>query len=330
MRADRLLSILLLLQVHRRLTTRELARRMEVSERTIHRDMEALSSTGIPVLGERGSGGGWSLLAEYRTNLTGLNEAEIQALFLTHPTHLLSDLGLHQASEAGLIKLLAALPSINRRGAEFVRQRIYVDTTGWHRVQEDNSALPTLQQALWQDRRVSFVYQSGDQSYERVVDPLGLVAKGVAWYFVATIEGQIRNYRVSRIQGVKLRDEPCNRPANFDLAAHWTQHTDIFVSTLPRYYVTLRAAPELVPQIYHASNRFRIEHLNDPTSKTIGKSDTWQTLRLRFESREEAAGYLLSFGTLLEILEPLELHTQIYQLARNVASFYEHRQGVHP
>src|SRR6266571_7888227 len=128
MRADRLLSILLLLQVHRRMTARELARRLEVSERTIHRDMEALGFSGVPVVAERGIGGGWSLMEEYRTNLTGLSEPEIQAVFLSGPSRLLTDLGLHKASEAAFIKLVAALPSMHRRDAESVRQRIYIDT----------------------------------------------------------------------------------------------------------------------------------------------------------------------------------------------------------
>src|SRR5690606_24676412 len=122
MRADRLLSILLLLQTHERLTARELAARLEVSERTIHRDMEALSMAGVPVAAERGAGGGWYLAADYETNLTGLNPPEIQALFLANPEKLLADLGLRQAAEAALIKLLAALPTIYRRDAEFIRQ----------------------------------------------------------------------------------------------------------------------------------------------------------------------------------------------------------------
>src|SRR5215210_4709996 len=136
MRADRLLSILSHLQVHHRITARELAGRLEVSERTIHRDMEALSAAGIPVVAERGLGGGWSLLGEYRTNLTGLNEAEIQSLFVTKPTRLLADLKLERAAEGASLKLLAALPSIYRRGAEYARQRIYIDVSGWNRSEE--------------------------------------------------------------------------------------------------------------------------------------------------------------------------------------------------
>ena len=146
MRADRLLSIVLLLQTHGQLTSRTLAERLEVSERTIHRDMEALSVSGIPVVAERGSTGGWSLLGEYRTNLTGLNEAEIQSLFVTQPPKLLDDLKLKKASEGALLKLLAALPVMYRQGAERARRRIHIDTSGWSRPEEAVPLLPVLQE----------------------------------------------------------------------------------------------------------------------------------------------------------------------------------------
>src|SRR5579871_2438305 len=142
MRADRLLSIMLLLQVQHRITARELAERLEVSERTILRDMEALSQSGIPVFAERGTNGGWQLMENYEANLTGLSLAEIQSLFLTKPPRLLADLGLRQAAETALIKLFAALPSIYRRDAEFVRQRIHIDGAGWQRSREDLTYLP--------------------------------------------------------------------------------------------------------------------------------------------------------------------------------------------
>src|SRR5437660_3968129 len=189
MRADRLLSILLHLQVHRRITACELAKRLEVSERTIYRDMDALSAAGIPVVAERGTGGGWALLEEYKTNLTGLNEAEIQTLFLTQPARLLTDLGLRQTSEAALIKLLASLPAISRRGAEYIRQRIYVDVTGWHHTEENIAALPILQEAIWRERELQLTYQRNDgKLVERLAAPLGLVAKGTVWYLVAIVE----------------------------------------------------------------------------------------------------------------------------------------------
>ena len=164
MRADRLLSIMLLLQVHKRVTSRELARRLEVSERTIHRDMDALGAAGIPIYAERGIGGGWALSEAYQTNLTGLNEAEIQALFLATPPNLLADLGLHQAADAALIKLLAALPAFSRRDAEFARQRIHVDGAGWLRAREAVPFLSAIQEALWQDRKLILAYQRAPAS----------------------------------------------------------------------------------------------------------------------------------------------------------------------
>src|SRR5829696_4224730 len=154
MRAARLLSILLLLQVHRRMTARTLAERLEVSQRTIHRDMEALSAAGVPVHAERGAGGGWILEGSFRTNLTGLTEPEVQALFVATPPRLLEDLGLDGASDAALVKLLAALPSVSRRDAEYARQRIHVDSGGWRRGDDLIPCLPTLQEAIWQERQV--------------------------------------------------------------------------------------------------------------------------------------------------------------------------------
>ena len=318
MRADRLLSILLLLQVYHRMTARELAKRLEVSERTIHRDMDALSTAGIPVIAERGSGGGWSLLEEYSINLTGLTEAEIQALFLTKPTRLLTDLGLHQASEAAFIKLLAALPSLSRRDAEYVHQRIHIDATGWHHTEEDVSCLPTLQEAIWQERKLSLTYQRGDSAtVERLVDPLGLVAKGSTWYLVAAVEGEVRTYRVSRMQGARVTDQACIRPQGFDLAAYWAQSSTNFVANLPRYPVTVRITPGVLEQIYHAGRYARIEHSEPPDA------DGWITLRLLFEMEEAACGYLLSFGTQVEIVEPQALREKVIQLAESIVAFYQ-------
>src|SRR6266487_2179317 len=193
MRADRLLSIVLLLQIHRRMTAHELARRLEVSDRTIYRDMDALSAAGIPVYAERGTGGGCSLLEAYRTNLTGLTEAEVRTLFLPGTSRLVADLGLSDAFEAAFLKLLAALPSIYHRAAEDARQRIYVDTTRWNYPAEHVPHLHTIQEAVWQERKLQLSYQRGDgTTVQRLVDPLGLVAKAGVWYLVAAVEGETR------------------------------------------------------------------------------------------------------------------------------------------
>jgi predicted DNA-binding transcriptional regulator YafY len=317
MRADRLLSILLLLQVHQRMTAGELAKRLEVSERTIHRDMEALGTAGIPVTAERGTGGGWHLLEAYRTNLTGLNEAEIQALFFTKPVRLLADLGLRKAADAALIKLLAALPSMSRKDAEQVAQRIHVDATGWHHAEEDISALSTIQEAIWKERKLSMTYQrDGGNSFERLVDPLGLVAKGSTWYLVAAAEGDVRSYRVSRVRDARVNEEPCARPKDFDLAAFWAESSTHFVASLPRYQVTARIAPEVLETVYHAGRYARIEKVEPPDA------EGWITLCLQFEQEEAACGYLLSFGTRVEIVEPRDLREKVLRLAESVAAFY--------
>jgi len=321
MRADRLLSILLLLQVHRRQTARELAQRLEVSERTIHRDMEALSAAGFPVFAERGSGGGWMLVEGYKTNLTGLNKDEIQALFVTKPLRLLADLGLEKASDAALIKLSAALPSAHRDDAEHARQRIHIDITGWHRSDEAVRLLPLLQQAVWQERKIKFSYErgAGCDVVERVADPLGLVAKGSVWYLVGVVEGDIRSYRVSRVLSAELGDEPCDRPKGFDLAEYWQQSAARFKAQLPRYQATVRVHPDVFPRLGFAGRFARIEHADPPDS------NGWIRIVLRFDVEEMAVEYSLAFGSNLEVLEPESLRDKVITAAKGVIAFYAER-----
>lgn len=320
MRADRLFSIVLLLQSYRQLTARDLARRLEVSERTIHRDMDALSGAGVPVIAERGTGGGWSLLGEYRTNLTGLNEAEIQSLFVTKPSRLLADLNLEKASEGALLKLLAALPPLHRRGAEYARQRIHVDVTGWNSAEETVPMLHTLQDAIWQERKVRMSYGRGEcGTSERLVDPLGLVAKGSVWYMVAAVEGEVRSYRVSRIESAEILDETAARPHDFDLAAFWEKSSELFRTQMPRYHVRARARREIVQRLRFAGRFARVEEVGDVDS------EGWVEVRLRFDVEEMACEYALGFGTQLEVLEPEALREKVAQAAREVVAFYEQR-----
>lgn len=323
MRADRLLSIMLLLQVHRRITARELAQRLEVSERTIYRDMEALSAAGVPVTAERGTGGGLVLAETFRTNLTGLNPLEIQALFLGRPSHVLSDLGLRQASEAALIKLQAVLPALSRYNAEYVRQRIHVDVAGWRRPGEERlTFLPLLQEAIWQERKISLDYQREEQAITRTVDPLGLVAKGRTWYVVGVVEGQTRTYRISRILEVRILDEPCTRPPDFDLARYWQESSADFVAHIPRYIVNARLKQSALERLFHAGRFIQAQQISPPDN------EGWITTRITFDIKEEACGYLLSFGTDLEILEPEELREQVIGLARDLLTFYEQRKTI--
>ena len=260
MRADRLLSIVLLLQAHHQMTSRELASRLEVSERTIHRDMEALSAAGIPVFALRGLHGGWSLLGEYKTNLTGLNQAEVETLFVAQPEKLLADLKLKRAAEGALLKLLAALPATYQRGAERIRNRIYVDVGGWARREEAVPLLPVLQESIWLERRLEFTYERGPgcEPVTRAVDPLGLVAKGSVWYLVARVDSDIRSYRISRITIARVLPETATIPDDFDLAEYWKISSAAFKSNLPNYTAVFRVAPDAFPFLTIAGRFARV------------------------------------------------------------------------
>lgn len=320
MRADRLLSIMLLLQIYRRLTAGELARRLEVSERTIQRDMDALSTAGVPVEALRGAGGGWALVEGYRTNLTGLNGEEVQTLFAGLPERLLADLNLGKASDAAHVKLLAALPAASREAAEYARSRIHVDVTGWGGAGEPLPHLHTIQEAVWQGRRLLLAYGAGHCETaapgERAVDPLGLVAKGGVWYLVARAGNDVRSYRVSRVASARLADEPAERPEGFDLAAFWAGSLARFREELPRFDASFRAHKSVLHLLRYAGRFSRLEEASEPDA------DGWATVRMRFQFEEDACGLALSFGTKVEVVEPAALREKILKMAEEVVRFY--------
>jgi predicted DNA-binding transcriptional regulator YafY len=307
MRADRLLSIMLLLQSYRRLTAGELAKRLEVSRRTIYRDLDALSSVGVPIVADRGGGGGCYLL----------NDAEVQALLLGRPSRLLVDLGLDRAADAAFVKLLAAVPSSTRRDAEHVRQRIHVDPAGWSDSKEDVSALPIVQDGIWQERKLDLIYRRGDgTTVECRVAPLGLIAKGNVWYVVAITEEEIRTCRVSRIQGVDLTDEHFVRPRDFDLARFWESSTAQFRAALPRYFTVLRFAPEALPRVGRGWRYATVEREDPPDQ------DGRVRALVRFDVEDEAREIVLSLGPFVEVLEPPDLRATIAELAAAIVKRY--------
>lgn len=274
-------------------------------------------------MADRGNGGGWSLMEAYKTNLTGLNHSEIQTLFLTKPAQLLTDLGLHQASEGALIKLLAALPSMSRRDAEYARQRIHIDTAGWRNSAENVASLPTLQEAIWLERKLRFVYErAGCEASERLSDPLGLVAKGSVWYLVAAVEGSLRTYRVSRIREARVREEACARPADFDLGAYWQQSAAEFQAALPRFYAKIRVSPDVPPWISYLARASGIEHREPPDA------NGWSTLTMRFDIEEEACQLALSFGGHAEVVEPQSLRQKVVAAAEATLQVYANNHAA--
>ncbi len=317
MRAERLLSILMLLQRYRQMTARDLSERLEVSERTIYRDLEALSASGVPLYAERGVGGGWFLPEEYRANLPALSEEELRALMLANPQRLLADLGLEQVAETALTKLVAGLPAPSRRTAQEAWERLYVDFSGWNRSAEAIPLMRPIQEAVWQERKLQMTYQRANgELVERLVDPLGLVAKGNVWYLVAAVDGNIRTYRVSRVQAARVTSQAAARPDDFDLAEYWEQAEVEFKANLPRYPVLLRVDPSIVTRVRYWGRYARVEEIGEP------EADGWLPVRMLFELEEDACAFTLGFGPYLEVVEPVTLREQVIALAQQTVVRY--------
>jgi predicted DNA-binding transcriptional regulator YafY len=314
MKADRLLSALLLLQAHGRLTGRELARRLEVSARTVHRDMEALGAAGVPVFALRGSRGGWQLDEGWRTRVPGLDEAELRALLMAQP-RVIGDVRLARAAERALEKLMAALPVSLREQAASIRQRLYVDTAGWRGTSEVLAMLPIVQDAVTRDRKLHIRYwRAGRERVERAVDPLGLVAKGSTWYLVARTPEGYRTYRVSRIEEARLLDKPSARPADFDLARYWRSSTKEFQDGWPRYEATLRLEPRAAKWV----TMWRVAHPVEPVAEA--DSAGWVTLRVRFDHEDEACFVVLGLGPRVDVIEPARLRERVTAEAQAVVA----------
>jgi len=324
MRADRLLSLLLLLQNRGRMTATALAQRLEVSERTIYRDLDALSAAGVPVYAERGPNGGCVLRPGYHTDLTGLNQAEVSSLFAGTAGRVLDALGLGPGLQTALVKLEAALPAARRTDAERVRTRLHVDAAAWFASNERTPHLAMLRDAVFADRRVQLTYDRGGKAAApRVVDPLGLVVKGGIWYLVASANDQMRVFRVSRIRKAKVNTEVFKRPRRFDLADFWARWSRDFVASIPEYRVELRVTPQAIavlPQVLGERVRPAIEAAKRQRTRT-------PLLAVTFDSLEAACGHLLQLGTLVEAVAPPELRAALHATAVRVADQYASERG---
>ena len=251
MRADRLLSILLLLQARGQLTACQLAEQLEVSERTIYRDIIALSTSGVPVYTERGPGGGIVLVEDYRTTLTGLTREEVRALFMLSIPVPLADLGFDQDLRGALLKLSAALPKSLRGDSQQVRLRIYIDPEDWEPTHEPVPHLRTIQVAVWEQLKLRIHYSSilGIRSapLEAFVEPYGLVSKAGGWYLVCMKESTYLVISLSRVVDVQVSTERFTRLPEFDLVAFWRSWCLETSHFRPAYLVRVRVSPELLP-----------------------------------------------------------------------------------
>ncbi|MBG7699674.1 YafY family transcriptional regulator [Streptomyces sp. MC1] len=318
MKSDRLLSILLLLQTRGRVPAPELADRLEVSVRTIYRDVEALSAAGVPVYAERGRHGGIELLPGFRTDVTGLTTDESRALFVLAAQGAHAALGLDAALGSALRKVMAALPAPHRPAAEVTSRRILVDATRWRSGPRHSADLDVLQDAVFSDRRLRLRYRHSGEREPRTytVDPYGLVAKAGVWYLVADRRGRPRLFRADRVRSARLLDEPVRRRPGVELADVWELLRRQVEERENEIEVTVRVRRELLDMF----QRMVAAQLTAPPEDD-GASE-WVTARLAYPVLR-AVRQLLAFSDRVEILDPPEARAELLAGARSVTALYQ-------
>lgn len=311
--------MLLMLQTRGRLTAEQLAEELEVSVRTIYRDLEALSAAGVPVYAEAGHNGGIQLIDGYRTRLTGLTSKEAEALFAAGVPGPVGDLGLGTVLGAARLKVLAALPADLAERAALAQQRFHIDAPGWFRSGRNEPHLTDIATAVWEDRRVAIAYRHPGEreAVPRTLDPLGLVCKAGTWYLVARRDGELRTYRVSRVQELVLLDEQFDRPEGFELARFWNESVAEYESNIPTIEVVVAASPAA------------LDRLGDPMRDGGGTlvdhaamADGRTRCRVTFDTFEDAYDDLVRLGAEVEVLEPEELRTRLAATAGAMLRLY--------
>ena len=313
MQASRLLRLLMLLQARGRQTAPQLAEVLEVSTRTVLRDIDALSAAGVPVWGQPGRhGGGFQLEEGWRTQLTGMTEDEAQALLLAGLPQAAQDLGLGQAATGARLKLLAGLPRSVAAQGERVAQRLHLDPLDWYRAPDTAQHLQAVAAAVWQGRRIRVQYESWQGLRRRQLDPLGLVLKAGAWYLVALPAGatEPRTYRLASVRALQVLDQSIERPPGFDLPSFWRASSERFEAELRQLAVELRVSPLGLARLHNARLPFK--------PQGAPNLEGWQTVHLRMESDDMAARQLLLLGAEVEVLQPPSLRASLRDLAKAV------------
>lgn len=322
MRASRLVSILLLLQTRGRMTADALAAELDVSVRTIYRDIEALHCSGVPLYGEAGHDGGYRLVAGYRTPLTGLTYDEAAALSLMALPGPAGELGLADAAAAAGAKVRAALHEDLRQRVDTVQQRLHVDPLGWYAAPVGNPFLTLVAEAVWRQRRLDVRYRRWKEPCEvrRTLEPLGLVLKAGRWYMVARHGEQLRTYRVSELLDAKLGSGSFERPSDFDLATHWQGYLDDFAVRRYREQARVRLSPVGLRRLAHLAEPAVIQAVT--VSSGAPDEAGWVVARMPIESVDHGHDELLRLGAEVEVLAPLALRERLATTAAELARHY--------
>jgi predicted DNA-binding transcriptional regulator YafY len=322
MRASRLVSLLLLLQVRGRMTAQQLADELEVSVRTIYRDVQSLGAAGVPLYGDPGDGGGYRLLDGYRTRLTGLTAGEAEALSLAGLPGAAAELGLGTVMATAELKLQAALPAELRERAARIRERFHLDAPGWYQDGDRAPYLAAVADAVWDQRRIEVRYRRWAEPTDvtRTLEPYGLVLKAGRWYLVARSAGRLRTYRVNQILSLTTHSERFDRIADFDLPAYWDASVTDFLATLYQGEATIRLS---------AAGRGRIRETHGPAvaaavarTATAADDQGWITAVVPIESAERAHAEFLRLGAEIEVLAPEDLRDRMRRTARSLSALY--------
>jgi predicted DNA-binding transcriptional regulator YafY len=329
-RADRLLSLVLLLQARGRATAQAIAAELEVSVRTVYRDLEALAAAGVPIRTESGPGGGCRLMEGYRFPLRGLRPDEAEALLILGVPGVLRELGLDRALDAAQrqIRITAAGGAADGSAA-----LVHLDMPRWFGGQEEVPCLRDLAQALRTRQRLAIRYRPRDDvagARPRVVGPLGLVNKAGLWYLVASSAGGVRDrpgvrvFRVARIASARVLAEPFERPPGFDLAGFWRQWSAEFEASRPRIPVTLRASPGALAAFGEIFGQVAEPAL---AAALPPDEDGWRVVTLSFEHERAAVGRLAGFGDQVEVLSPPSTRADLVATARQILRRYDAADG---
>lgn len=316
MKADRLISILMLLQIHKKLTANELAQRLEVSVRTIYRDVESLSSLGIPVFSDRGTNGGIELLGDYKTSLNGINDDEIYSLFLPTGDKILEDLGIQKLKDSTILKLLGNSSPYQVKEIENIQNYIYIDMHTWSEnpTNVNKDILSILQNAIWNHKILKIVYRKINETKEVILNPLGLVCKRGIWYLIGINAEVIKTYKVTSIESALLINKHFDRPSDFNLEAHWKSSTSNFKSLIPKYTFTFKV------------NSSVINHIKERKFITINNEvikDNEIYLDINFDDIWQGIEFAFTYGKNIKIIKPIEAINEIKIKASEVIKLYD-------
>lgn len=315
MRADRLISILMLLQIYKKLTASELSKKLEVSVRTIYRDIDTLSGIGVPIVADKGINGGIKLLGDYKTSLTGINKNELLSLFIPTGDKILEDLGVENLKYSTMLKILGNSATNEVKEFENIQNYIYIDMHTWNesKAMVNTDILSVLQNAIWNSKSLRILYRKIDETKEVELNPLGLVCKRGTWYLVAVNNEIIKTYKVASIESALLMHDTFIRPYDFNLKSYWKNSTSNFKSLIPKHTFTFKVTP-------HILNNIKERQFITISETMVKENEIY--LKIKFDAIWQGIEFAFGYGKDIEIIEPIEGISEIKKKALEVIDLY--------